>query len=580
MDDPIIGIDLGTTYSAVAVVQDGQPRLLTRNGERLLPSVVGLSPQGKWLVGIPARNQFVFAPERTVRSVKRMMGSAERITLGRYTLTPPQISAFILHELKSIAEANLRYDVRRAVITVPAYFSDAQRQATRDAGEIAGLEVVRMINEPTAAALAYGLNRAEDQLVLVYDLGGGTFDCSLIELVAGVVEVRASHGDTWLGGDDFDLRLAEHVARIFADQHHIDLRRDHHAMARLTRAAERAKIELSEHPFAWIREEFLTESGGKPLHLEYEISRRQFEALIRDLVQRTLDSVDRVLQDAGLSPGDLDRILLVGGSTRIPLVWQMLTEHTGIEPQMAIHPEEAVALGAAVQAAIIAGQPIEAVLVDVTPFSLGIEIATQMGDSVVPDIYRPIIRRNTAIPCTHEEVFRTVYPGQDTVEIAVYQGEHPVASHNRLLGRFRIEGLQPEVPGEPARVTVRFDMDLNGQLRVQATDRKTGQQKAITVMATKERLSAEELNRATAQMAALLAAQNAGSESGSLEMGEVTVMLNRARRLLQNGRLDMERAARLQAQIDAVEQAHHDGDREMLAKSLDELVDILFEIEV
>jgi len=580
MDDPIVGIDLGTTYSAAAIVQDGQPRLLARDGERLLPSVVGLSPQGQWLVGTPARNQFVFAPESTVRSVKRMMGSAERITLGGYTLTPPQISAFILHEIKSIAEANLRCSVRRAVITVPAYFSDAQRQATRDAGEIAGLEVVRMINEPTAAALAYGLNRAEDQLVLVYDLGGGTFDCSLIELVAGVVEVRASHGDTWLGGDDFDLRLAEHIARIFANRHGVDLRRDHHAMARLTRAAERAKIELSEHPFAWIREEFLAESGGKPLHLEYEISRREFEELIRDLLQRTLDSVDRVLQDTGLSPRDLNRILLVGGSTRIPLVWQMLTEHTGIEPQMAIHPEEAVALGAAVQAAIIAGQPIDAVLVDVTPFSLGIEIATQVGDALVPDIYRPIIRRNTAIPCTHEEVFRTVYPGQDTVEIAVYQGEHPVASQNRLLGRFRIEGLQPEAPGEPARVTVRFDMDINGELRVQATDRKTGQRKAITVMATKERLSAEELNRATVQMAALLAAQETRLDSSTFETGEVEVMLNRARRLLQNGRLEMERVDQIQAKIEEIEQARQEGDRAMLAKSVDELVDILFEIEV
>ncbi len=580
MDDPIVGIDLGTTYTAVAVVQDGQPRLLTRGGERLLPSVVGLSPQGKWLVGMPARNQFVFAPENTVRSIKRMMGSAERITIGRYTFTPQQISAFILHEIKAVAEASLRCTVRRAVITVPAYFSDAQRQATRDAGEIAGLEVVRIINEPTAAALAYGLNRAEDQLVLVYDLGGGTFDCSLVELVAGVVEVRASHGDTWLGGDDFDLRLAEHVARIFAERYSVDLRRDHRAMARLTRAAERAKIELSEHPFAWIREEFLTESGGRPLHLEYEVSRREFEALIRDLLQRTLDSVDRVLQDAGLSPRDLDRILLVGGSTRIPLVWQMLTEHTGIEPQMAIHPEEAVALGAAVQAAIIAGQPIGTVLVDVTPFSLGIEIATQMGDTIVPDIYRPIIRRNTVIPCTHEEVFRTVYPGQDTVEIVVYQGEHPVASRNRLLGRFRIEGLQPETPGEPARVTVRFDMDVNGQLRVQATDRKSGQRKTITVMAAKERLSAEEINRATAQMAALLAAQGTGSDSDAFDTGEVEVMLNRARRLLQNGRLEIDRADQIQSKIDEIEQARRDGDRELLARLVDELVDLLFEVEI
>ena len=578
-NEPIIGIDLGTTFSAAAMVQDGQPRLLLRDGQRLLPSVVGISPQGKWLVGTPAHNQYVFAPENTVRSIKRQMGSAERIDLGGQEFTPQQISAFILHEIKAIAEADLKRPVHRAVITVPAYFSDAQRQATRDAGEIAGLEVVRIINEPTAAALAYGLNRAEDQMVLVYDLGGGTFDASLVELTAGVVEVRASHGDTQLGGDDFDLRLAQHVAGKFAAQHGIDLTAERHATARLMRAAEQAKIELSEHPFARMREEFLAEAGGQALHLEHEVSRPDFEMLVRDLLQRTLDSVDRVFKDAGMAPNDVDRILLVGGSTRIPLVWRLLAEHTGIEPQMAVNPDEAVALGAGVQAAIIAGQPIGAVLVDVTPFSLGIEIATCMGSTVVPDMYRPIIRRNTAIPATREEVFRTVYPGQDAVEVAVYQGEHPIASQNRLLGKFRIEGLKPEAPGEPARVTVCFDIDVNGILRVRAADRKSGLHKAITVAATRERLSAEEISHATAQMAALLAAEEADAEPDDFDADEVVVMLHRARTLIDSGALDAEHAEQLQLKIEEIEQTHQAGELRAVADRMDELVDLLFELE-
>jgi molecular chaperone DnaK len=595
---PIIGIDLGTTYTAVAVVQEGRPRLVTRNGERLLPSVVGISPQGKWLVGTPAQNQYVFSPENTVRSIKRLMGSAERITIGKHILTPQEVSAFILHEIKAVAESALQQPVRQAVITVPAYFSDAQRQATRDAGEIAGLEVVRIINEPTAAALAYGLNRADDQLVLVYDLGGGTFDVSLVELTAGVVEVRASHGDTRLGGDDFDARLAQHLARRFAADYGLDLLASRHAAARLLRAAEQAKITLSDHPFAHVCEEFVSEvpleaggegrvrSGGagadpsgSPVHMDCEVSRKEFEALIRDLLQRTLDSVDHVLKDAGLAPNDIDRVLLVGGSSRIPLVWQLLAEHTGREPQLAINPEEAVALGAAIQAAIIAGQPIGAVLVDVTPFSLGIEIAAQMGSSIVPDIYRPIIRRNTVIPTTREEVFRTVYPGQDVVEVAVYQGEHPVASHNRLLGRFRVTDLQPETPGDPARVTVAFDMDVNGILRVQATDRKTGQQKAITVTATSERLSADEISRATANVVAWLADEDSATDSHEFEPDEAAVMLRRAHQLLEAGTLDAERAEPLQLKVEEVEQAQHDGDRAGLARRLDELIDLLFELE-
>jgi molecular chaperone DnaK len=573
-DGPIIGIDLGTTFSAVSLVREGRPQLLTRGTERLIPSVVGYSAQGKWLVGTPARNQYVLAPENTVRSIKRKMGSSERIQLGGHLFTPQQISAFILREMKQIAETNLRRAVGKAVITVPAYFSDAQRQATKDAGEIAGLQVMRIINEPTAAALAYGLNRADDQIVLVYDLGGGTFDVSLVELTAGVVEVRASHGDTHLGGDDLDERLARYLADSFYQQHQVELAGSRQAMARLTRAAEQAKIQLSDHPFAWVREEYLAEKNGKPLHLEYEVARAQFETMIEDLLQRTTQSIDQVLKDAHLSAGDLDRILLVGGSTRIPAVWRLVAEHTRLEPEIAINPDEAVALGAGVQAAIIAGQPIASVLVDVTPFSLGIEVATFMGEKIVPDMYQPLIRRNTTIPTTKEEVFRTVYPGQESVEIKVYQGEHPIASQNRLLGKFLVGGLKPEAPGEPAKVTVAFDIDVNGILRVQAADRKTGQQKAITVSASHERLSADEITRATAQLAGMQVTRHEEAE-----LAEINVLLNRARQLLEQNRLEEGQAAQLQAKIEEITAAHQTGDNEQLENLLEELLDLMFDVE-
>jgi molecular chaperone DnaK len=573
-DEPIVGIDLGTTFSAVSIVQDGQPHILTNGGERIIPSVVGYSSQGKWLVGTPARNQYIFAPENTVRSIKRQMGSTERVTLGGHEFTPQQISAFILRELKRIAEENLGQAVNKAVITVPAYFSDAQRQATKDAGVIAGLEVARIINEPTAAAMAYGLNRGDDQIVLVYDLGGGTFDVSLVELTAGVVEVRASHGNTHLGGDDFDERLAQHAHEVFLEQHGTDLSGNRQALARLNRAAEQAKIHLSDHPFAWMREEYLAEKNGQPLHLEYEVARTQFEAMIEDLLQSTTQSIDRVLKDAGLSARDLDRVLLVGGSTRMPAVWELVAEHTGVEPEMAINPDEAVALGAGVQAAITAGQPIDSILVDVTPFSLGIEVVTFLGDRIIPDQYSVLIRRNTAIPTTREQVFSTVYPGQDTVHIKVYQGEHPIASQNRLLGDFRITELEPEAPGELAAVTVLFEIDVNGILRVQATDRKTGKHKAITVTASRERLSTDEIARAGAQLAEIETADVTGVDSD-----EVSAMLNRAQKLLGAGTLTEDQANQLQQEVDQVQAALQADDPELLDERLEELLDLLFDLE-
>ncbi|MDX1522696.1 MAG: Hsp70 family protein, partial [Anaerolineae bacterium] len=503
MSDIIVGIDLGTTNSAVAIVEDGQPRLLGRGTEKIIPSVVGYAKQGGWLVGRAALNQYTLDPDNTVRSIKRKMGTDEKIELGGRTLTPQQISAFILRELKTIAEENLGQPVSKAVITVPAYFTNAQRQATKEAGEIAGLEVVRIINEPTAAALAYGLDQAEDQLALVYDLGGGTFDVSLVEMTDGVVEVRASHGDTHLGGDDFDAALAEHAGKLFYKKHQLSLKDNRLAMARLTQAAEAAKIHLSNYSEAQLREEYLAEKNTVPLHLEATVIRPEFEELIEHLLDRTLESMAQVMQDAEVDPDDIDRVLLVGGATRMPVVWNLVANYTGIEPDVEINPDEAVALGAAVQAAIIAGQPIDAILVDVTPYSLGIETAARVGGHVVPDIYNVLIHRNTTIPVTKEQIYRTLHPAQDAVQIKVYQGELPIASANTLLGDFLIKGLKAEKPGDYPTVNVSFNFDVNGMLQVRAVDRFTGAEQSISVQATQARLTPHDIAQARQELADL-----------------------------------------------------------------------------
>ncbi|HET92184.1 MAG TPA: heat-shock protein Hsp70 [Chloroflexi bacterium] len=565
----IVGIDLGTTNSGVAIVKNGAPEMLPHGEERIIPSVVGRSPTGQWLVGTPARNQYVLYPENTVRSIKREMGSDLLVQLGDRTFSPQEISAFILRELKSIAEQNLGQPVSDAVITVPAYFADAARQATRDAGQIAGFNVRRIINEPTAAALAYGLNMAEDQMVLVYDLGGGTFDVSLVELMGGVVEVRASHGNTRLGGDDFDLLLAARVAKQFEEQHGINLQEDRRAWARLIRASEQAKITLSAHPFAWIKEEYVAEKGGVPLHLEYEISRHEFLEAIGDLLEQTLDSVAQVLEDSQVDAEEISQVLLVGGSTRIPAVWELIANYLDIEPHMSINPEEAVALGASVQAAIIAGQPIDAILVDVTPHSLGIEVAQVRLGRLITDRYNVLIRRNTTIPVTKEEIYSTIHPEQDTVEVKVYQGESEIASENKLLGSFKVTGLKPEYPGELARVTVRFDFDVNGILKVTARDRHTGHQKEITVEATTARLSETEI----------LAAQSRVEEAFDFP-DETSALVERAKRLMDGNGLDPEEHNRLQRLMNDIQEARSAGDVPRLTALEDQLLDVLFDMEL
>ena len=576
-EETIVGIDLGTTFSAVSVVRERRPGILRNTlrgagkGERIMPSVVGLSPTGEWLVGTPALNQWVLAPEATVRSIKRDMGTARTVALGRQTFTPPEISAFILRQLKQVAEAHLGHEVRKAVITVPAYFTDAARQATRDAGEIAGLDVVRIINEPTAAALAYGVEREEDQVVLVYDLGGGTFDVSLVELVAGVVEVRASHGNTRLGGDDFDALLAERLRQAFEAQHGVDLRDDKKAMARLSRAAEKAKIELSAHPYAWVREEYLADRRGKPLHLELEVSRREFESMIDDLISATRTSIQQALTDARMTIKDLDKVLLVGGSTYIPAVRELVADATGLDPRQEVDPSEAVALGAGIQGAIIAGQAIDAILVDVTPYSLGIATAEMTWRGWVTDRYSVLIHRNTTIPVSREEVYYTLHPDQDTIDFKVYQGEHPTASKNTLLGEFLFTDLEAEEEGDLAAVTVQFNLDVDGILHVKTRDRGSGREAGIRVAAMKERLNQDQISHAHERLAEI---------APTLQLDEAgQALVDRAHKLLAAGGLDDQPARDVEEALSMVERARREADEPELESWLEELADLLYDLE-
>jgi molecular chaperone DnaK len=580
MSDIIVGIDLGTTNSAVAVVQDGQPKILPKGDQKIMPSVVGYSKQLGWLVGRAALNQYTLDPDNTIRSIKRKMGTPEQVPLGGRLFTPQQISAFILRELKTIAEENLGQPVTKAVITVPAYFTNAQRQATKEAGEIAGLEVVRIINEPTAAALAYGLNREEDQMALVYDLGGGTFDVSLVEMMGGIVEVRASHGDTHLGGDDFDRLLAEHASKLFYKKHQYSLKDNRRAMARLIRAAEDAKIYLSDFPEASLREEYLAERDGVPLHLEATIERWELEELVHDLLARTVESIDRVMKDGGIDKNELSRVLLVGGSTRMPAVWELVANYTNLEPDAEINPDEAVALGAAVQAAIIAGLPVDSILVDVTPYSLGIEAAVEINGKVVPDLYSILIRRNSTIPVTKEQTFRTLYPEQDTVQVKVYQGEVPKASANTLLGEFTITGLQADYPGDYPSVNVCFDFDVNGMLYVRATDRVSGTQEGIIVQATQARLTPQEIAHARNELTGLDLFDKLEEPSDLEERPELDeeaqALLSRAQELLDSGSLTKPQAAALRNLMQDMAEANSQDELDDLSE---ELLDMLFDLE-
>ncbi|RKX46356.1 MAG: molecular chaperone DnaK [Thermotogae bacterium] len=486
----VVGIDLGTTNSVAAHVKaDGSVEVIPNaEGNRITPSVVAFSKSGEIIVGEPAKRQAILNAERTVRSIKRKMGSDYKVKIDDKEYTPQEISAFILKKIKSDAEAYLGGHIKRAVITCPAYFNDAQRQATKEAGVIAGLEVLRIINEPTAAAIAYGLDKAKgEQLVIVYDFGGGTFDVSLLEIGDGIVEVKATAGNNHLGGDDIDQRVIDWLAEQFRKEHGIDLREDKQALQRLKDAAERAKIELSSKLETDISLPYITatkESG--PLHLEARLTRATLESLARDLVEMTREPIERVLSDAKVSVEDIDEIILVGGTTRMPLVQKFLTDFFKKEPNKSVNPDEAVAIGAAIQAAILAGElKKDLVLVDVTPLTLGVEVKGGLME--------PIIERNSKIPIKRSKVFTTAEDGQTEVEVRVYQGERPIARENIFLGSFRLTGIPPAPRGVP-QIEVAFDIDSDGIVNVSAKDRATGKEQSMVVTG-RQKLSPEEIEK-------------------------------------------------------------------------------------
>ena len=520
-DDTIIGIDLGTTNSEVAIISGGKPSIVEEGGEAILPSCVGLDDAGAVIVGRQARNQAAAAPERTVLSVKRLMGSGTRVRMGKDAYTPQEISAFILKALKERADRVLGRDVRKAVITVPAYFTDAQRQATREAGEIAGLTVVRIINEPTAAALSYECGAAGGRTLLVYDLGGGTFDVSVVRIEQGVVEVLATSGDNQLGGDDFDAlvleRLNTHVETELGVE---NAREDRLLQARLRRAAERAKIELSDHPYVRVEEDHVGALDGEARHLACELTRADFERDIEPLLDRSLQALTTALQDAGVRPSQLDRVLLVGGSTRIPRIAALLTERLGQEPHGEVDPDLCVALGAGVQAGIEMGQDTQAVLVDITPYTFGTGAAGELYGMPYAHKFVPLIRRNSKLPATRTEVFFTMFEDQEEAEIKVYQGEDPDALKNVEIGTFLFSGLNQRQDAHEQGLLFTYSLDLDGLLHVHARERATGREIRGVVENAIGRSTDEALGAARERVSALWGEAGEGADAGAGTAGD------------------------------------------------------------
>ena len=567
----IIGIDLGTTNSCVAVMEGGEPVVITNSeGARTTPSVVSFQANGERLVGQIAKRQAITNPEHTIISIKREMGTDHKTKIDDKTYSPQEISAMILQKIKADAEAYLGETVTQAVITVPAYFNDAERQATKDAGRIAGLEVLRIINEPTAASLAYGLDKTDhSEKIFVYDLGGGTFDVSILELGDGVFEVLSTNGDTHLGGDDFDQKIIDYIADTFKAEYGIDLRNDKSSVQRLKEAAEKAKIELSSSMQTNINLPFITADATGPKHIDMNLTRAKFNELTHDLVQRSIEPMKKALSDAGLSIGQIDKVILVGGSTRIPAVQEAVKNFTGKEPSKGVNPDECVAMGAAIQAGVLTGEVKDVLLLDVTPLTLGIE--------TLGGVATPLIERNTTIPAKKSQVFSTAADGQTSVEIHVVQGERQMAADNKTLGRFTLSGIAPAPRGIP-QIEVTFDIDANGIVKVSAMDKGTGKEANITITASTN-LSDEEVDRAVKEAERFAEEDKKRKESIETKNNADQLTYQTEKQLEELGdKISADDKAKITAKLDALKAVKDGEDLEAIKKATEELTQEFYAI--
>ena len=574
MSELIVGIDLGTTNSEVAIIENGVPVVIRDvDNQYMLPSFVGLSPDGELLVGATARNQYHVYPERTVKSIKRKMGSTDKVEMAGQQYTSQEISAILLRQLKSNAESYLGKTISKAVITVPAYFNEAQRQATLEAGQIAGLEVVRLLNEPTVAALSYDVNFQGLKRALVCDLGGGTLDISIVNIQDGVVEVLASHGDTQLGGDDFDEQILKLVYQHINQKIGVDVERMGEGTAiraRLWRAAIEAKLQLSSQPYVTIEEEFLLSHDGVPYNLSMELSRDQYDQAIMPYIQQILDTAQIALKSADLSIADIDEILLVGGATRTPLVSQMLAAEAGLEPKGGLHPDLSVVQGAAIQAAMIAGESVSSVLVDITPYSFGTRIIGELDGMPYPALFYPVIKRNTPIPVTRSELFFTAQDRQQYVDLKIYQGEDDNALNNTLIGEFKVEGLRKVRYKNP--VIVEFSLDRNGLLMVKATEKETGLNKTISIQNACPRLDSKAIESAQQKLNAL-----AGHHQTKNVLSEQSQLQQRIEKVIHHA--SESDAKTMTDLMETIEMAQAMQDSMRLDQAIEQLENILYYLE-
>ena len=567
----VIGIDLGTTNSCVAVMEGGEPVVIANSeGARTTPSVVSFQADGERLVGQVAKRQAITNPDKTIMSIKRHMGTNYKVNIDGKEHSPQEISAMILQKIKADAESYLGETVNDAVITVPAYFNDSQRQATKDAGKIAGLNVLRIINEPTAASLAYGLDKQDgSHKILVFDLGGGTFDVSILELGDGVFEVKSTNGDTKLGGDDFDEKIMDYIAEDFKSKNNIDLRNDKMALQRLKEAAEKAKIELSSSNQTIINLPFITADATGPKHIEMTLTRAKFNEITHDLVQRTLEPMKKALSDAGLTMNEVDKVILVGGSTRIPAVVEAVKNFTGKEPSKGVNPDECVAVGAAIQGGVLTGEVKDVLLLDVTPLTLGIE--------TLGGVATPLIERNTTIPTRKSQVFSTAADGQTSVEIHVVQGERQMAADNKSLGRFTLSGIAPAPRGIP-QIEVSFDIDANGLVKVTAVDKATNKEANITITASTN-LSDEEIDKAVKEAERFAEEDKKRKESIEIKNNAEQTVYQTEKTLGELGdKVSAEDKAKVEAKLEELKKVKDGEDLEAIKKATEEVTQEFYAI--